>query len=242
MNDEAPGIYANEVSLIILWDIDHTLIENAGVSKEIYAAAFHTLAGVAPSHPAVTEGRTDRLIMRDLFHRHGKPEPAWPLIEEALARAGKDAREDLVKRGWPLPGASAALTAVAARTNWVSSVLTGNIAANAQVKLSAFGLDRWLDMSVGAYGADALQRTDLVEIARTRIRRDRGAPPNAPLVLIGDTPRDVEAALAARAEVIAVATGTDSEQDLMAAGANHVLPSLANTERFLTLLSAFASG
>lgn len=53
--------------LIILWDIDHTLIENAGVSKDIYAAAFAALTGVLPSRPAATEGRTDRLIMRDMF-------------------------------------------------------------------------------------------------------------------------------------------------------------------------------
>lgn len=39
------------MELIVLWDIDHTLIENAGVSKEIYAAAFTALSGRAPMGP-----------------------------------------------------------------------------------------------------------------------------------------------------------------------------------------------
>ena len=95
------------------------------------------------------------------------------------------------------------------RAGWVSSVLTGNIAANAHVKLAAFGLDALLDLPVGAYGADAEQRPQLVDIARRRMRTDRGLPPHTPVVLVGDTPRDVEAALTSSAHVIAVATGID---------------------------------
>jgi phosphoglycolate phosphatase len=36
----------------------------------------------------------------------------------------------------------------------IQSLLTGNIQPNAVVKTSAFGLDRWLDYEVGAYGSD----------------------------------------------------------------------------------------
>lgn len=79
------------MELIVLWDIDHTLIDNAGVSKEIYAAAFTALAGAAPAEPARTEGRTDRLIMRDMFQRNGLTEPDWIAVETALANAGRNA-------------------------------------------------------------------------------------------------------------------------------------------------------
>lgn len=96
-------------------------------------------------------------------------------------------------------------------------------------------------MPVGAYGADAVQRPALVNVARQRIRNQRHLPAETPLVLIGDTPRDVEAALMSGAEVIAVATGIHSQTELAAAGADMVLPDLADTTSLLELLKALAA-
>ncbi|MQS39492.1 HAD family hydrolase [Streptomyces katsurahamanus] len=228
------------MQLIVLWDIDHTLIENAGVSKEIYATAFSALAGRAPDGPARTEGRTDRLIMREMLARHEVPEPRWGIVEAALAKAGEGLVEDLRSRGTALPGARDALGAAAERPGWLSSVLTGNIAANARVKLSAFALDAFLDLSVGAYGADADLRPDLVAVARRRAHRLRGAGEDVPVVLVGDTPRDVEAALMTGAQVIAVASGVHDEEELRVAGAPIVLPDLSDTARVLALLEGAA--
>ncbi|MFE4869530.1 HAD family hydrolase [Streptomyces sp. NPDC056682] len=226
--------------LIVLWDIDHTLIDNAGVSKEIYAAAYTALAGIPPVRPASTEGRTDRLIMRDIFLGHDRPEPEWAAIEAALARAGEDRLGELRQRGTALPGVREALKAASMQDGWVSSVLTGNIMPNARMKLSAFSLDLLLDMPVGAYGADAEQRPALVDVARQRIRNHRHLPAETPVVLVGDTPRDVEAALTSGAEVIAVATGIHSQTELAAAGAHMVLPDLSDTTGLLELLNVLA--
>ncbi|MFI1562553.1 HAD family hydrolase [Streptomyces sp. NPDC020490] len=229
------------MELIVLWDIDHTLIENAGVSKEIYAAAFSSLTGREPTAPARTEGRTDRLIMRDMFLRDGLPVPEWPAVEDALARAGHDRLGELRSRGTALPGVPEILKAASLRSGWVSSVLTGNIAANAHVKLSAFGLDSLLDLSVGSYGADAELRPELVPIARARIRRLRGVPADVPTVLVGDTPRDVEAALASGSGIVAVASGIHNSKELAEAGALEILPDLSDTKGVLSILEFFAA-
>ncbi|GGR80313.1 haloacid dehalogenase [Streptomyces eurythermus] len=235
-----PPAYPGAMELIVLWDIDHTLIENAGVSKEIYTAAFSLLAGREPSEPARTEGRTDRLIMRDMFLRAGLPVPGWPVIENALTRAGQERLDDLRMRGRVLPGVHEVLKSASARSDWVSSVLTGNIAANARVKLSAFGLDALLDLPVGAYGADAGHRPGLVAIARERMQRLRDVPAGVPAVLVGDTPRDVEAALATGSGILAVASGVHSPEELAAAGAQEVLPDLSDTRRVISVLESFA--
>ncbi|MFG2909898.1 HAD family hydrolase [Kitasatospora sp. NPDC048286] len=224
------------MQLIVLWDIDHTLIENAGVSKEIYATAFALLTGAPPIGPASTEGRTDRLIMRAMFHRQSFPEPDWPSVEAALARAGEEHFGKLSRRGMTLPGVPEILKAAAGQAHWVSSVLTGNIAANARVKLSAFDLDPLLDLAVGAYGGDSAQRPDLVSVARKRVQRYRGLPEDTPVVLVGDTPRDVEAALVTGSGIIAVASGIHSQAELTAAGAPIVLPDLSDTASLLALL------
>ncbi|MGW3715662.1 HAD family hydrolase [Streptomyces sp. NPDC005133] len=229
------------MELIVLWDIDHTLIENSGVSKEIYAAAFAALAGTAPTVPARTEGRTDRLIMRDMFQRNGLAEPGWAAVEAALASAGEERLHDLSKRGTALPGVRDVLKAASVHEGWVSSVLTGNIAGNARVKVSAFGLDPLLDLSVGAYGADALQRPGLVAVARERAQRLRGVRDDVPVVLVGDTPRDVEAALVTSSGIIAVASGVHSAEELAAAGAQVVLPDLTDTAHVLGILETFTA-
>lgn len=227
------GVYAGGMRLIVLWDIDHTLIDNAGVSKEIYAAAFAALADFPPAEPARTEGRTDRLIMRDMFLRSGVPEPGWTDVEAALAQAGRERFGELQTRGTALPGAREALKKVADQGRWVSSVLTGNIAANAHVKLAAFELGSLVDLSVGAYGADAFERPDLVDVSRERIRRRYGAGEDVPVVLVGDTPRDVEAAITTGCQVVAVASGIHSRDELSAAGASVVLPDLSDTAELL---------
>ncbi|MGW3556601.1 HAD family hydrolase [Streptomyces sp. NPDC000963] len=229
------------MQLSVLWDIDHTLIDNAGVSKEIYAAAFTALAGFAPNGPARTKGRTDRLIMREMLLRHGVPEPRWELVQAALERAGEDRFEELRTRGTALPGVSDALKAVAEHESWVSSVLTGNIAANARVKLAAFGLDPLVDLSVGAFGSDGVQRPELVAVARERVRLSYGTGQDRTIVLVGDTPRDIEAALSTGSHVIAVATGMHSQEELASAGAAIVLPDLADTAGLVRHLEFFAA-
>lgn len=224
------------MQLIVLWDVDHTLVDNAGVSKEIYASAFKALAGRNAELPAPTEGRTDRAIMRDMFVQHGLPVPGWGSAQRALEEAGRGREEDLRRRGRVLPGVQEALKALAADAEICSSVLTGNISANARVKLGAFGLDSLLDMSVGGYGEDSEDRPRLVDAARVRIHAAHGAAMTTPTVLIGDTPRDVHAAHDAKARCIAVASGIHSAAQLHAAGAELVLPDLTDTEGLLALL------
>ncbi len=135
---------------LVLWDVDHTLIENAGVSKEIYAAAFTALTGRTPSHLAPTEGRTDPDIMAELLRIHEAPPFPWPQVERALEAAGAAHRGALAERGTVLPGVVDMITALAALPRVVQTIVTGNIRANAEVKVAALGLLGWLDLDVGS--------------------------------------------------------------------------------------------
>ncbi|HEY3718403.1 MAG TPA: haloacid dehalogenase-like hydrolase [Jatrophihabitantaceae bacterium] len=223
---------------LVLWDVDHTLIENAGVSKEIYGAAFAALTGRQPSHLAPTEGRTDPDIMEAMFRLHDAAPVAWSTVKVALERAGEEHHSALAERGTVLPGVSALVAALAARDDVVQTVVTGNIRANAEVKLSALGLAEALDLDVGGYGSDSRLRPRLVEVARRRAAAkygsDFGDAANA--IVIGDTPRDVEAAAHGGARVLAVASGVHDVDELRAAGAGYVVPSLADTDAIVTFV------
>jgi phosphoglycolate phosphatase len=218
--------------ILVLWDVDHTLIENGGVSKETYGAAYQIFEGRPAHHRARTEGRTDPEIMRDLLEQHGIAVTAdheERLIEVLTAAMNQNA-DALRQRGWALPGGLEAIHALREQAGIVQSVLSGNIRHNAFVKLATFGLHEHLDWDAGAFGSDGNERPALVAVAQARARRRYGVEFGlANTVLIGDTVRDVGAGRDGGARVVAVATGSDTVEQLRQAGADQVLPDLRNT-------------
>jgi phosphoglycolate phosphatase len=122
------------------------------------------------------------------------------------------------------------------------SVLTGNVRTLAEVKLTAVGLRHPLDLCIGAYGDDHEVRAELVHLARRRACAVHGRPlsdfSGQATVVIGDTPLDIEAALAAGARAVGVATGSYPGGALHEAGAHAVLTDLTNTALVLAALLA----
>ena len=219
--------------MLVLWDIDHTLIDSGGAGVYGYQLAFRDLFGRDLPGLVPFAGRTERAIALDLLALARIPEPRQH-VDEFLARIGAHAPELaglVAARGRALPGAAAALAAVAAQTTpiAVQSVLTGNVRAMAEVKLHTLGLTDHLDLDIGAYGDTAECRADLVQIARSKAanayRHDFAA---SETVLVGDTPLDVAAALSAGARSLGVATGDWTAAELAAAGADAVLPDLTD--------------
>lgn len=225
---------------LVLWDVDHTLIENSGVSKMNYVRAFESLTGRPVEWRPHTDGRTDPEILVNMLRAHGidDVDAYQDRFMDSLADAMRTNRELLRERGYALPGAEAALIALQDEANVVQSVLTGNIPPNAREKLATFGLDGFVDFEVGGFGTDSAVRADLVATSQKRAREKYGQPyDETSTVLIGDTVRDVRAALDGGARVIAVATGEDSVKTLQRSGANAVIPDLTDTARFVTLLA-----
>jgi phosphoglycolate phosphatase len=222
------------MAYLILWDIDHTLIENNGVSKAIYAAAFTALTARPPEHLAPTDGRTDPAIMRELFDLHHLEVPPWPQTAHALEAAGAAHFQQLAEVGQVLPGVTETVTRLARHPGVIQTVLTGNIGPNAVVKLAALGIDHLFDLDVGAYGSDDEIRSALIGIARARatIKYSVDLGPTTTMV-IGDTPRDVEAALAGGALAVAVASGLYDRDELTRAGADLVLDDLVGADTVL---------
>jgi phosphoglycolate phosphatase-like HAD superfamily hydrolase len=225
---------------LVLWDVDHTLIENAGVSKEIYSSAFEILTGQRARYTAQTEGRTDQDIMAHLLRTHGIPRMPWQRIQPALERAGLAHRQALVERGTVLPGVGELVAALASTPDVVQTIVTGNIRANADVKLGALGLLAWLDLDVGGYGSDDRERSRLVVLARQRAAAKYGPAygDDANAVVIGDTPRDIEAARNGGARILAVASGVHTPDELRDAGAGCVMQSLMDTSAVLEFVLA----
>jgi phosphoglycolate phosphatase-like HAD superfamily hydrolase len=231
--------------LLILWDIDHTLIETGGVGREVYAAAFEKITGRRLEQMAPLAGRTEPVIFRETLALHGLHDPGGLFARFAAeqARGYAERASDLRQRGRALPGAVQALEALADRDGVLQSVLTGNTRPSAEAKLRAFGLDSRLDLEAGAYGTDSDERALLVGVARDRAARRAGQAfgPGSTLI-IGDTPADVIAARDGQARVIAIATGDFTAVELARAGAPAVLRNLADTRALMSSIYPAPAG
>jgi phosphoglycolate phosphatase-like HAD superfamily hydrolase len=240
MVDTSASIIAHLPKTLILWDVDHTLIENGGVSKATYALAFELLTGRAPSVRPATDGRTDFQIMHELLTANFVDAEEYVEItqfEGVLIEAMERNLPQLRRRGHILPGVVEVLTVLSAAPTVIQSVLTGNIASNARAKLGVFNLDMWVDLDVGGFGSDDTIRSNLVHAARRKVSRKYGTTfDRSSTILIGDTLLDVKAAHDGGARIIAVATGVHSTDQLIESGADVVLNSLADLGHFLTVL------
>jgi phosphoglycolate phosphatase len=224
--------------LLVLWDVDYTLVSADGLGTRLYEVVFREMFGRELTVVAPKAGRTDRAIIGDTLALAGVPPSAAGPFLAALERVAEaDGVPGPVR---PLAGAAAAIAALAA-AGIRQSVLTGNVRPMAALKLRRAGLRDHLDLAAGAYGDVHEIRAELVTAARATAARVYGMSFDGPAtVLIGDTPLDVEAALATGARVVAVATGSYGAAELAAAGAHVVLPDLIDADQVVAAVTAGA--
>jgi phosphoglycolate phosphatase-like HAD superfamily hydrolase len=184
--------------LLVLWDVDHTLINAGGAGLELYRIAFAELFGGEMPVPASMAGRTERAIVLEVLTLAGLPEPRGKIAAfHAIMAAHAPEVADLIREhGTALPGAAEALAALAMAGTAgtvagsaggvgggggghaagdghfarpvVQALLTGNLRPLAEVKLGALGLTEHLDLDVGTYGDAHEVRAELVGPARRR--------------------------------------------------------------------------
>jgi len=217
---------------LVLFDIDGTLLTSQGAGRDSMLSAGKSLFGEEFSFDGVeVNGRLDPLIFADLALRNGL-EPN-PLLESRFRERYASHLQTRVQRPGlvqPLPGIEALVNKLRGTTGVTLGILSGNYAETGRMKLRAGGL-RPEDFVVCAWGDDAPTRPELVPIARSRYAEVRGrAVQDENIVVIGDTPHDVECARQNGCRALGVATGASSCEELRAAGAERSEPNLAHVD------------
>jgi phosphoglycolate phosphatase-like HAD superfamily hydrolase len=132
-----------------------------------------------------------------------------------------------------LDGVRELLDVLEQQENVVIGLLTGNIHQGAQAKLSAAGIDP-SRFRVNAFGSDHEHRPQLPAVAQQRAKELLGRHIEGNrLVVIGDTPADIQCGEEIGARAIAVATGRYSVEELSAFNPYAVFESLADTAAVL---------
>ena len=219
--------------LLVLWDVDGTLIHAGGHGARAFEDAFEAVTGRRPG-PIDWAGRTDHQIALSMLNGSHEQLPA--VLEQLVVKLA-ERTERIASDGQVYPGVPETLAALHEADGVINSLLTGNLEANAAVKVGAFGLERWLDFEAGAYGSDPHERrSDLVAIARERAAARYREPTD--VVLVGDTPLDVLAAREAGARAVAVATGFAELDALHESEPDALLQDLSDTEAAIRAITA----
>ena len=197
-----------------LFDIDGTLLRSRDrVHVESFVSSVHRVTGFEITLAGILlHGSTDTAILREACNQAGIPaeilEPRIEAILEAMRHAVVERRQemDLVR----MPGVEQVLDHLA-RRGALLGVATGNLELIGWVKVEQAGLRQWFRF--GGFSDHFPIRSELVGQAADKAREMAGR--GASICVVGDTPRDIEAARANFLSVIAVATGKYSFDELL---------------------------
>jgi phosphoglycolate phosphatase-like HAD superfamily hydrolase len=212
---------------ILLFDIDGTLVSTGGAGAVAWKQAFEELHGIPADIGEFTDaGMTDPDVGAQTFEAVIGREPSARELAQLIQRRLEHLPEAIAQsEGYKvLPGVPERLRQLS-HAGHLLGLITGNGDGAAFVKLSRGDLMRWF--SFGAYATAGVARAGIVRRAVERGEAMLGCDvPNSDIFVIGDTPRDVEAAHEAGCTAIAVATGHHDAAALEEAGADHVLETL----------------
>ncbi len=224
---------------LLLFDIDGTLITTGGAGYRTMKRAVEVTLEVESALDGIpVAGRTDNIILRDALRALGDRE-----LSDELRDRIRDVYCELLQKeldrisGGPgvLPGVRELLRRLSGDRAYHLALLTGNFSQSARIKLGYYDLWRYFEW--GAFGEDAVDRNDLLPVALSRYRERTGRPIAAShVVIIGDTPNDVEVARTGGTRIVCVTTGQFARAALLEAGADVVFHDLSDVDAVLDVL------
>lgn len=214
---------------LFLFDIDGTLLTAGGAPRRAFRRALIEHFGTDGDEVRTDfSGKTDPQIVYELMGAAGFDddrieERIADLFDHYLVGLERELEEEAGHRLYP--GAAEVVEALANDPRVVLGLVTGNVERGARLKLERF--DLWRRFAVGAFGSDDRERDRLPQIAIERASRLTGRRfAGSEVVVIGDTPADVQCARAAGALAVAVATGRPTREELEASRPDLLLDSL----------------
>lgn len=226
---------------LILWDIDGTLVSTGGVGRRALELAAARVGGLDEIPYIVMSGKTDQRILSEILRAAGKTEDEiTELLPSGMAAAIEilaASHDQLASEGIVHPGVGSLVDRLAATDGIRQTLVTGNLAPNARVKVGGFGLDEHIDFDAGAYGDDHIDRNMLVPLALKRVEELRGETYEPHEVwVIGDTENDLACARAAGVRCLLVGTNWGGGGDVSGLDADAYVSDLSDTDAVLEIL------
>jgi phosphoglycolate phosphatase len=208
------------VNRLLLFDIDNTLLYTGGAGVAAMELTFQEMFGINDGFSQIEfSGRTDLYILAEGLRHHGIEGGLERNLDGFLRRYYGHLRQTLGERkGHLMPGFPHLLEALSQRDGIRVALGTGNFSEAAWMKVEHYGIREYF-VEDGAFGEESLDRSEMIRLGVKRL-----APDMAPedVMIIGDTPHDVSAALDNGLVAVGVATGNYSVDQLRDSGAHLV--------------------
>jgi phosphoglycolate phosphatase len=212
--------------VVVLFDVDETLVHTGGSGARSWKAAFDKLYGVpADIGEHSSAGETDPQVARETFKGVLGRNPSDDELDRLYALYLLHLAEDILVSAQyrALPGAEQTLVKLG-EEGVMLGLVSGAMEGAARTKLIPANFNRFFIF--GAYGSDSPDRAELTGLAIDKAVRLHGQLTPDQVYVVGDTPHDIEATKAAGAVSVGVASGHYSIDQLEEAGGDHVLGSL----------------
>ena len=216
--------------VVVLFDVDETLVHTGGSGARSWKAAFEKLHGIpADIGDHSSAGETDPQVARATFRGVIGRDPSDNELDQLYVQYLLHLADDILvsEHYRMLPGADQCLITLG-EAGVLLGLVSGAMEGAARTKLIPANLNRFFIF--GAYGSDSPDRAELTGIAIEKAGRLHTQLTPRQVFVVGDTPHDIEATRKAGAVSVGVASGHYSVAELADAGADHVLASL--TESF----------
>ncbi len=229
---------------LVLFDIDGTILLSGGAGKRAFNRALIDVFGTTGPDDHQFGGKTDPQIARELMRIEGHGDDHIDdRMDELLGRyvgylhTELEASRDRVR---VMPGIRELIDALEQRDDVIVGLLTGNHIDGARAKLAAAGID--IDrFRIGAYGSDHETRGHLPALAQRRTKEQLDIDvAGHDVIVIGDTPADIDCGREIGARAIAVATGGYSVEALAEHNPAAVFADLSDTDAAMRAI--FAEG
>jgi len=224
---------------LILFDVDGTLILTGGVAVGLMTEVISEVAAL-PISWSLSDfvGNTDQNIIHTLLHRNGIGEAGIPdMVESILQKYLDRLQAELPKDGVikVLPGVQTLLQTLKKDQRFSLGLLTGNMLAATQIKLS---VDQLFDFfPIGAFGDDALKREQLPPFAIQRAQKYYGHFfEKKDIWIIGDSVNDIRCAHSNHLKCLAVASGHTTKNELGAFHPTVLVDDLSDTNLIIKAL------
>ncbi len=223
---------------LVLFDIDGTILQSNGAGRRAMLTALREVFGSPGPEDHRYDGKTDPQIVREVMRMEGHHDAHIDERMDVLMSLYLSHLEHELQHVDTLvhPGIFELLAALEGRADTILGLLTGNLREGAYAKLRAAGIDPHC-FRVGAFGSDHEHRPELPALARGRARAELGVHlEGEDLVVIGDTPADVECGRSLGVRAIGVATGAYTVDELLRCGAYAAFETLADTDRVVSAI------
>ena len=215
--------------VVVLFDIDETLVHTGGAGARSWKAAFENLYGIpADIGEHSSAGETDPQVARATFTAVVGHTPNDDELDRLYVQYLLHLADDILTSAQyrVLPGAEQTLIDLG-KAGVMLGLVSGAMEGAARTKLIPANLNRYFIF--GAYGSDSPDRAELTRLAIGKAARLHANLIPSQVFVVGDTPRDIDAAAQAGAVSVGVASGHFTVDELVKAGGTHVLGSLEET-------------